>query len=47
MTTEKLQEIPMSVEDRILKGCCEDCDQDPTQCWLKDYCLYEENDADD
>lgn len=36
------KEIPMSVEDRMLEGYCEDCDQDPAQCWLKDYCLYEE-----
>lgn len=34
--------VPMSVEDRILEGICDGCDQDPTQCWCKEYCIYEE-----
>ena len=29
-----------SVEDLLLNGVCEDCDQDPMDCWLKDFCAY-------
>ena len=32
----------MSVEDMILEGHCEGCDQDPVQCLYKDFCVYEE-----
>ena len=33
----------LSVEDRILEGLCNDCDQDPVQCYERDYCIYEED----
>ena len=33
----------MSVEDMILEGYCEGCDQDPANCYNKDYCIYEES----
>ena len=39
--------VPMSVEDRILCGICEDCDRDPADCYNKDYCAYEEEIRDD
>lgn len=29
-----------SVEDLMLSGICEECDQDPTNCYLKDFCAY-------
>ena len=29
-----------SVEDLLLSGVCEDCDQDPMSCWLKEFCAY-------
>ena len=32
----------VSVEDRILEGMCDECDQDPACCYEKDYCQYEE-----
>lgn len=32
----------LSVEDRMLCGICEGCDQDPVQCYEKDFCVYEE-----
>ena len=28
------------VEDLMLSGVCEDCDQDPMNCWLKEFCAY-------
>lgn len=36
---------PASVEDLILSGVCEECDQDPTECWLNDYCKYGHTEA--
>ena len=30
-----------SVEDLILDGTCEGCDQDPAECYNRDYCIYE------
>ena len=32
----------LSVEDRILNGTCEGCDQDPATCYERDYCIYDE-----
>ena len=32
----------LSVEDRMIEGMCEGCDQDPVTCHLKDYCIYDE-----
>ena len=29
------------VEDKMLDGTCEECDQDPTKCHLQGYCEYE------
>ena len=37
-----MKDVPMSVEDRILEGHCDGCDQDPTECLYRDYCIYEE-----
>lgn len=31
----------MSVEDYILNGICEGCDQDPAKCHLQGYCEYD------
>lgn len=31
---------PASVEDLILSGVCEECDQDPAECLFKDFCVY-------
>lgn len=31
-----------NIEDYLLDGVCEGCDQDPTQCMSKNACLYEE-----
>jgi hypothetical protein len=39
--TEDKQMI-LSVEDKMLEGLCDGCDQDPIQCWEKDFCIYEE-----
>ena len=34
-----------SVEDYILEGICEGCDQDPAKCYNLGYCFYDhEND---
>lgn len=38
---------PMSVEDRLLEGYCEGCDQDPAACLNRDYCIYEDEESDD
>lgn len=32
----------MDVEDYILDGICEGCDQDPTKCLNQGYCEYDE-----
>lgn len=34
-----------SVEDLMTSGVCEECDQDPAQCWLKDFCVYGHTEA--
>lgn len=31
----------MDVEDYILDGICEGCDQDPTKCLTQGYCEYD------
>lgn len=40
-----MKDVPMSVEDRILEGHCDGCDQDPTECLYRDYCIYDEEDS--
>lgn len=40
-----MKDMPMSVEDRILEGHCDGCDQDPTECLLRDYCIYEDEET--
>ena len=31
----------MDVEDYMLEGVCEDCDQDPAKCYNLGYCYYD------
>ena len=31
----------LNVEDYILDGTCNECDQDPCQCLCEGYCFYE------
>lgn len=31
---------PASVEDLMVYGVCDECDQDPATCHLNDYCAY-------
>ena len=40
---KKLEDIikVMSVEDMIIEGMCEGCDQDPTQCHANNCCMYD------
>lgn len=37
----------MSVKERILEGICEDCDQDPSKCYLQGYCEYDKEEVKD
>lgn len=36
----------MDIEDYILNGICEGCDQDPTKCLNQGYCEYDEEKED-
>lgn len=31
----------MDVQDYMLEGICEDCDQDPAMCYNLGYCYYD------
>lgn len=35
----------MSVEDRIVNGICEGCDQDMASCYNKGYCEYDKEEC--
>ena len=44
---KRYRNVGMSVEDRILCGMCDECDQDMTKCYNQDYCEYDKEEVKD
>ena len=37
----------MDVQDYIIEGICDGCDQDPTECYNLGYCIYDGPETED
>lgn len=44
---KRYRNVGMSVEDRILNGICDGCDQDMAKCYNQDYCEYDKEEVKD
>ena len=42
---KRYRNVGMSVEDRILNGICDGCDQDMAKCYNQNYCEYDKEEV--